>query len=327
MMHPVPRVLQVICFLACAIPQPLHAQVTVEETDEGIRFAEDDRPILWYRHRPVSLDGAFTRSHYVHPLYDLDGNVITEDFPEDHPHQRGIFWAWHQVKVGDLAAGDSWLTQDFTWDVVKTGTTVGANGEANLSVEVVWSSPTITDNSGEPAQLVREATSIKVHAVEQTVRRIDFEIRLLALVDQMSIGGSDDEKGYGGFSARFRLPDDVRFQSTHGEFTPENIPCDAGPWVDLFGSYGKSPSKSGMALLCHPTSAGYPQKWILRSHDSMQNAVYPGRDCIPLSGDRPLILRYRLVLHRDAVDRAQVDQWHAQYAQENFSQTQPPEPK
>ena len=34
-----------------------------------------------------------------------DGQVLTEDFPADHLHHRGIFWAWHQVYVGEKAMG------------------------------------------------------------------------------------------------------------------------------------------------------------------------------------------------------------------------------
>jgi hypothetical protein len=35
---------------------------------------------------------------------------------------------------------------------------------------------------------------------------------------------------------------------------------------------------------------------------------------VPLPKDKPLVLRYRLVIHRGAVKGEQVDLWHREYA-------------
>lgn len=52
--------------------------------------------------------------------------------------------------------------------------------------------------------------------------------------------------------------------------------------------------------LHHPDNPGHPRKWILRSSDSMQNAVYPGRTAVAVSTTKPLVLQYRLVIHPNA---------------------------
>ena len=31
------------------------------------------------------IDPRYTKSSYIHPLYSLDGQILTEDFPRDHP--------------------------------------------------------------------------------------------------------------------------------------------------------------------------------------------------------------------------------------------------
>ena len=46
--------------------------------------------------------------------------------------------------------------------------------------------------------------------------------------------------------------------------------------------------------------------WILRRRGSMQNAVYPGATPVPLPMEKPLVLRYRLVIHRGAVQLEQI---------------------
>ena len=59
--------------------------------------------------------------------------------------------------------------------------------------------------------------------------------------------------------------------------------------MDASGSYGAS-GKSGLAVLTHPSTTGFPQPWILRARGSMQNAVYPGRQPVAVPRDRPVIL-------------------------------------
>ncbi|MGZ4962740.1 MAG: DUF6807 family protein, partial [Limisphaerales bacterium] len=80
----------------------------------GFRFAdvnenslglwEGERPVLVYNHGVISKQGVpadRARSSYVHPLYGLDGEILTDDFPKDHFHHRGLFWAWPHVRIGE----------------------------------------------------------------------------------------------------------------------------------------------------------------------------------------------------------------------------------
>ena len=115
----------------------------------------------------------------------------------------------------------------------------------------------------------------------------------------MRLGGSEDAKGYGGFSARIRLADDMEFTSSTGKVIPDNLPVKAGGWMDISGSVGKGGALAGLSILSHPDNPGYPNPWILRSSKSMQNAVYPypGATAVPLSQTQPTVLRYRLLIH------------------------------
>lgn len=309
-------------FIAEVELQPTNADasaIQVVESDAGFQFKEGEKDVLFYQRAPKSLDGEFTRSNYVHPLYDLAGNVMTEDFPADHRHHRGIFWAWHQVRVGQRNIGDSWWTRDFAWDVVDASVDTG-HDSSSLTVDVLWKSPDWTDDGGKQKPLVKERTTIRVHAAENDARRIDFEVRLLALEEDLRIGGSEDAKGYGGFSTRIRLPEDVRFQNRDGDVTPQRTTVDGGAWMDIVGTFGPARFPSGMAILCHPSVPDFPQGWLLRKSGSMQNPVYPGREPVLLSTKEPLVLRYRLVLHRGRVDRETIDRWHAEYARDDAAE-------
>ena len=67
--------------------------IRIAETDQGFVITEGPEKVMIYQRKHKSLDGKYTRANYIHPLYGLDGEVLTEDFPRDHPHHRGVFWA------------------------------------------------------------------------------------------------------------------------------------------------------------------------------------------------------------------------------------------
>jgi len=273
------------------------AKITVEKDETGYTFLENSKKILFYQVKPKSLNGKYTRCHYIHPLYGLDGEILTEDFPEDHPHQRGLFWAWHQVLVGDKQVGDSWSIENFSWDIVGTSIIETSAKVKTLKAVVHWKSPLWTDSSGKEKPLVREILYLSVYPENKDYRIIDLQTDLCALEQNIYIGGSDDEKGYGGFSARFRLPGDINFSGKEGAVVPQKTSVDAGPWLDFSGSFSET-GTAGISIFCHPENPLFPQRWILRGQKSMQNPVFPGRKPVLLKTDESVILCYRLIVHR-----------------------------
>ncbi len=272
-------------------------EVDLQIADEGACFVEGKDTVLCYQAAPRSLNGAYTRANYIHPLYTLDGEILTEDFPEDHPHHRGIFWAWHQLYIGDKRMGDGWATKDFSWEVPSMGMLEKHADASTLQVKVLWKSPLWKDDHGDEKALVSETTTISVYPTKANYRQIDIEISMLALEPNMRIGGSEDQKGYGGFSPRIRLVNGMEFTGSEGSLNPQNLPLMAGKWMDISGPIGSAHALVGLSILCHPDNPGFPHPWILRAKGSMQNAVYPGAQPISLSEVEPTVLRYRLLVH------------------------------
>lgn len=82
------------------------------ETDAAsgpIDVFDNDKPVLRYNYQTVEPGAVLEkmtpnnrkyvqpRSDYIHPLYGLNGEVLTRDWSVDHPHHRGIYWAWPEV--------------------------------------------------------------------------------------------------------------------------------------------------------------------------------------------------------------------------------------
>ncbi|MCR8668793.1 PmoA family protein [Aestuariibaculum sp. M13] len=273
--------------------------VSVEINKDQAYFTEDNDSILVYQITEKSQNGNYKRANYIHPLYSLDGEILTKDFPEDHLHHRGIFWAWHQLYIGNKRIGDGWEIENFKWDVTSVKEIENHNISKTIQAEVYWKSNLWLDSTGNEKPFVKEITTITVYPKTENYRAIDIEIHLLALEPDMRIGGSEDEKGYGGFSSRIKLPEDINFTSCKGKVTPENLPVKAANWMDITGALGKNSSQAGLTIFCHPSNPGKQNRWILRQKRSMQNAVYPfsGAKTVALSNNKPTILRYRLLIH------------------------------
>jgi len=284
------------------ITQEFHSKIT----PQGIMVSEGDQKVLFYQRETKTLDGHYPRANYIHPLYDLQGKIITEDFPEDHKHHRGIFWAWHQVEVAGKPMGDSWECRDFNWDV-KEVTTEKIEDKLKLKIQTFWNSPEYHDN-GQQLPFVEENTQITLHPTTDNHRIIDFKISLLALVDDVQIGGSNDVKGYGGFSTRFKLPSDIKFTSETNSITPQNEAVQAGRAMQMDGTISSN-QKLGVLIVASKSNPTPNNSWILRSENSMQNPVYPGAELVSLSKDTPIILKYRIVLYNNKPSEEELLLW------------------
>ncbi|QDT12032.1 DUF6807 family protein [Planctomycetes bacterium K23_9] len=296
---------------AWAVIAILQLQPTVDAAEfqiirdwQSVSVSEGGKPVLTYQFGDNQIAGEkpYRRAHYVHPLSDLKGNVISEDFPSDHRHHRGVFWAWHQVLVGDQSAGDAWICDQFSWDNQSVAAEI-VDDTAKIQATAIWKSPQIRDSLGNPLPIASDSVTITVHPENKTqsesqsqnqslqpYRAIDFRIAIKALQPDVRIGGSDDEKGYGGFSTRFRMPESLQFVGTDGAIAPTKKAIKADRWM-LFRA-----KEFSYAILVDANNPGESDQWILRQKRSMQNPVFPGRKPVALSQDDPLVLRYRLVI-------------------------------
>lgn len=294
--------------------------VTIAEKTDGFQFSDRRRPVMFYQRAAKSQNGKHERAHYIHPLQSIDGAVLSQDFPSDHPHHRGVFWAWHQLWVGDRRAGDAWVNKDFAYVVKRAKIVQQGPVFATLRVTVHWLSPLVTDSAGAQQPIVEETTSIRVFRALAKTQIIDFEIALKALLPEVKIGGAENSRGYSGFTVRVKPPGDMRIVDASGLLTEDAV-NQVSRWADVSGRFGDGNPVSGIGILSHPSLPEFPPKWLLRRY-GMQNVVYPGRQAVALSRTKLLVLRHRLVLHGGDASAARIADQQRVYETTRFSQQQ-----
>jgi hypothetical protein len=273
---------------ALAVPSPVGDRPApgfrMAAIDDGaLGVWEGDRPVLVYNHGVRSKAGVpddRKRSAYVHPLYGLDGEVLTDDFPKDHYHHRGLFWAWPHVRVGEREY-DLWMLRGIRQQFVRwTEKKAGRDG-AVLGVENGWY---VGDR-----RVVKEEVRLTVAPADERGRTIDVELRLTALDGPVSLRGADG-KGYGGLSLRFAPRTETTVTTADGRPRRDLNLARLG-WADLSATFdGRT---SGVAVFVRRDHPDYPPAWITREYGFL-GVGWPGE----LRPGREVVLRYRLWVHR-----------------------------
>jgi Family of unknown function (DUF6807) len=244
---------------------------------------------------PPGVDSRYTRSSYIHPLYTLDGQILTQDFPSDHRHHHGLFWAWpvvevRGVKTSNWEPGDPALRQRFVKWIKREVTDAGAR----LVVENTW-------KLGGTEDVAEEKVTIFVHRATLDGRALDIEIVLRPVGGPITLRGApEDNKGYSGLT--FRGVDSLG----QGEnvFKGGAMTTDEGPlaadstgrafrWADI-----SSPARGGVAIFVSPDHPNYPVPWLIRnSYAGVLNPSWPGLPGATLAANVPVTLRYRVYIH------------------------------
>src|SRR5688572_28189472 len=106
-----PAMVKLIALLV-VLPVVAHAaDVPVIETtrdDSSISIKQGDKILAKYQLQPDKNSSLSVESAcYFHPLKTPAGITVTEVAPPDHPHHRGVFLGFVEMR-SDVAEGDFW---------------------------------------------------------------------------------------------------------------------------------------------------------------------------------------------------------------------------
>jgi hypothetical protein len=279
----------------------------IENADgELVRVFRGEQPVLTYNYGMLLKEGVpedRRRSCYVHPVYGLNGEVLTDDFPADHFHHRGLCWVWPRVIVGGKEY-DLWdirgVEQRFErWLGEEIGPVCAVFGVQNG-----W-------YLGDK-KIIDEKVWLRVFRAIDPGRAIDVVISMEPTKDLVSISGREPVKGYGGFSFRFSPREETVLTTPAGK-EPEDSDLKPYPWADLSAKFAGSETFSGVALFDDVRNPRFPNGWTLR-HYGFLGVAWPGLEFHTLRPSKPLTLQYRVYLHRGDAEEGNVAAAYAAYS-------------
>ena len=288
-----------------AVVDPATGQVDVNEAG---------KPVLRYNYRTVQPPEGFpdrihpnnrkyarARSNYIHPLYGPDGELLTEDWSVDHPHHRGVYWAWPEVDFGTQRGDLHALQRVFARP---SGNLQLCNEAeyAEIEAENIW-------KWEDRVPIVRERAIIRAYRSSEHGRHVDLRFRFTALEDGVTLARRGT-KAYGGLNIRLSPVSDH-------EIVFHTDPADAQPrmaWADSVGNRADGQGPAALAVLEKRTNPHWPGQWVQFPKLPWFQPTFPAAGTrYALKQGQPLVLQYRLWIRRGgkATEEVYREQWKA----------------
>ena len=265
-----------------------------ETNDKTLTLSEDGKPVYAFNHGVIECDtvpksdGRRTRACYLHPVWGMGGEVLTDDFPRDHYHHHGIFWTWPHVRLGDKEF-DLWMGVNMRhrfrrWLLRETGPVA-----AVLAFEDGWF---VGDK-----QVVTERIWIRTFKSAPENRSFDVAITCIPDGEPVTLWGAEG-KSYGGMTMRFAKRKKTVITVPAGR-TKEDLKETKLPWADFTAEFPGVSGPSGATIMIPREHPAYPPTWLTR-HYGVLCVGYPGPEPATFTKDKPLNLDYRVWIHGGA---------------------------
>ena len=254
--------------------------------------------MLVYNHGVVTgekvpaSDSRRSRACYIHPLWGLNGEVLTDDFPKDHYHHHGVFWAWPHVEI-ENEKHDLWMYKDIAPRFVRWLGRDSGSLVAELGVENGWF---VGDR-----KVMIERVWIRAAKATAATRALDLDFTWIPVDRPITLRGAEG-KSYGGLTIRFAVPNakDSTITVPAGA-SAKDLPDTPLPWADLTCKFAGTKQPSGAAIFIPLDHPDYPPTWLTRHYGALC-VGWPGVKGKTFEAGTPIRLHYRIWIHAAAVD-------------------------
>lgn len=260
---------------------------------------------------------------YLWPLRSASGKILTRRFPmeqiaeesHDHPHQRGLFFAYENVNGADFWNNELTYKTPNRGRIVLDKVLEKSNGKdsGHLRTRFRW-----MDQNGK--YLLLEDRRMTFYDDPQN-RVIDFDITLTAPEERVTFGDAKD----GAFG--IRIADALREEKGGGHIVSDTGASGESQvwgkrwnWVDYNGVVDGE--KVGIAVFDHPGNPGRPPRWHVRGYGLF--AVNPfgahvfdkaaPENTVVLEKGKSLRFRWRVVIHPGDAAGANLNSLYSEYA-------------
>src|SRR5215203_23868 len=230
----------------------------------GIDVTLNGQKVFTFVGKPKTLPGpnikpVFLRGGYIHPVYTPSGKIVTDDYPADHYHHHGIWFAWTKTRF-ENGHPDFWNVDDGTGRVDAGAANIYA-ARGNVLGAFNSSQSYVSLTGTQPKVALTEEWDVRVYNVGQSTnsRYFVFDItatQQCATSEPLKL----EEYRYGGMGLRghrdWKDKTKVKFLTSEGK-TRENGNATRGRWFVMYGPV--EGQTVNIAVLDHPLNFRSPQ--------------------------------------------------------------------
>ncbi len=280
----------ILIVTGCSIMVPAKPDTSAQVTGQQVAAKiEKDKVTVTVGGKPFTCYkfAASQKYPYFWPVNGpASGKSITTETSQPYPHHHSLFFGCDRVNGGNY-----WQEGNERGQIVSQGPKlIEASGDRVVFTDkCLWRQP-----GKEP--IILDLRRIVITAPSESLRIIDFEIRLKPLTDIRIL-----KSNHALFSARLVPELSVKSGGTlvnaegkTGEKETWGVPS---PWCDYSGT--RDSITEGIAILQHPHNRWFPAKWFTRDYGffspTPMNWLKDGR--LEMAKGEMLTLRYRVVVH------------------------------
>lgn len=282
-----------------------------------------NRTALVYRTEKTSLPPnrpdlkpIFERGGYIHPVLSPSGKQITDDYPSNHKHHHGIWFAWTHTEfegrspdfwnMGDSKGTVEFVALDKTWSGPVHAGFISKHRQVDLTAP-------------QAKTALNETWDVKLFAIGNDAQRPYFVFDLE--VTDACAGDAPlklPQYRYGGIGVRgnwaWNGKDKLNFLNSEGmtDRSKGDKAETVGRWAHLGGPIDGA--LTGIAVLGHPENVRAPQPQRIHPTEPFLNLAPQQAGDVEITPGKPLILRYRFVVADGAPDKAELDRLWNDYA-------------
>jgi hypothetical protein len=254
----------------------------------------------------------FLRGGYIHPVYTPSGRTVTDDYPSDHYHHHGIWFAWTKTEF-EGGHPDFWNMGDGTGRV---------EFEA---LEDTWSGPVhagfrsrqryVALTGAGPKTALSEQWDVRIYSVGKSPK--PYFVFDIAVTQQCATGSPLilEEYRYGGVAVRghrdWKDKSKVAFLTSEGK-TRENGNATRGRWCHIGGPV--EGQLVGIAVLDHPANFRAPAPLRIHPDDPYFNYAPSQAGKFEIRPGEKFILRYRYIVADGRPDPDELNRLWNDYA-------------
>ncbi len=278
-------------------------------SDKSLGVWDAGAAVLVYNHGLITNENVPRKDHrrsracYVHPLYGLGGEVLTDDFPRDHYHHHGVFWTWPHIEI-DGRHYNSWEGDDIKQRFVRWLARESGPVAAVLGVENGW--------FHQGRKMMIERVWLRAYKAAGETRSVDIELVLIPLGKPVTLRGAGG-KSYGGLTVRFHPASRKETVITvPGGRTKGDLANTRLKWADFTSTFGRAGGQSGAAIFVSPDHPDYPPTWLTRYYGPLC-VGWPGVKAKTFPPGKCIRLKYRLWIHKKAGEPAALKEAYETY--------------
>lgn len=291
--------------------------VQAEQARDRLTLKVAGRPSFVYQAQPGELPSSdikeiFRRGGYLHPVYTPSGRVITDDYPPDHYHHHGIWFAWTKTEfegrhpdfwnVGDGTGKVEFVALDSSW----SGPVQGGFKSHHRYIDMSAAKPTTVLNEEWQVIAYNVGRGARAYTMFDLIATHECATSSPLILPEYRYGGV----GFRGHRA-WLAKDNCTFLTSEGK-DRNNGHGTRARWCHIGGRIDGQPA--GIAVLDHPSNFRAPQAMRINPDQPFfcyspsllgQWEITPGK---------PYISRYRFIVYDGEPNKAELDRLWNDYA-------------